>query len=150
MHIDDLDEIPQTAVKFINDDHAEEVRLLRALVDALRSGAAETVTTAAWSALLDHTRYHFTREEAAMREVGFPPYAVHKAEHERVLIEMSARFALYLSSGETTALLEYAAREVPDWFERHLLSMDRVTAQYIADRTRDPSGAPASCATRSP
>ncbi len=137
MHIDDLDEIPQTAVAFINQDHAEVVRLLRVLVDALRGGAEPRTTADAWSALLVFTQEHFEREEAAMREVRFAPYAVHKAEHDRVLVEMSARFALYLVSGESTALLEYAAREVPDWLERHLLSMDHVTAHYIADRRRE-------------
>jgi hemerythrin len=144
VHIDDLDEIPQTAVVFINQDHAEVVRLLRVLVDALRSGAGERATTEAWSALLVFTQEHFEREEAAMLEVRFPPYLVHKAEHDRVLGEMSARFAVYLASGESTALLEYAAREVPDWIERHLLSMDHVTAEYIADRWRDAGAATAS------
>jgi hemerythrin len=131
VHIDDLTAIPQTALAFMNDDHAEEVRLLRAAVDALRTGAGAVAIGAAWAALVDHTRAHFAREEAAMREAAFPPAAVHQAEHERVLAEMAAQFAAYQQSGHSTTLLEYAAHAVPDWFLRHLQSMDYVTARFI-------------------
>jgi hemerythrin len=132
LHIDELKEIPQTALAFINDDHAEEVRLLRAFVDVLRDGGDDAAVTQAWEALFVHTREHFGREEAAMRETGFPPYPVHKGEHDRVLAELQQKFAAFEQSRDRVALLDYAARGITDWFVGHLQSMDFITARFVA------------------
>jgi hemerythrin len=133
----DLDRIPQVALPFINDDHREEARLLNALheaLQALRPGGSPQPVLERFQALLRHTREHFGREEEAMRRASFPPYPVHKEEHERVLEEMEAEGKAFGASGDAVRLGRYVGEAVPAWFVGHIESMDHVTAAFVAMR----------------
>lgn len=133
----DLDGIPQVALAFANDDHREEGRLVNELQRAVASrragGPAEPVL-ARFEALLEHTRRHFAREEAAMHRAGFPAYVVHKAEHDRVLAEMEAEGAHFRTAGDVERLWRYASAAVPEWFLSHIQTMDFVSAQFVTLR----------------
>jgi hemerythrin len=134
----DLEVIPQVAVDFINEDHRREGQLVNELAQAITDhragkGPAEAIA-ARWDALLVHTREHFGREEAAMQQTGFPPFAVHKGEHERVLAEMSAEGRSFRERGDVERLWRYVTVAVPAWFVEHIDTMDNVTAQFIASR----------------
>lgn len=134
----DLEVIPQVAVDFINADHRREGQLVNELAQAIadrraEKGAAEAIA-ASWDALLRHTREHFGREEVAMQRSGFPPFAVHKGEHERVLAEMDAEGRSFRDRGDLERLWRYVTIAVPAWFVEHIDTMDNVTAQFIASR----------------
>jgi hemerythrin len=136
MTLVDLDAIPQVALSFINADHREEGRLLNELAEAVeghRKGKVPVETVLhRLDALLAHTQEHFGREEAAMQEAGFPPFPVHKAEHDRVLEEMEAEEIHFRETGDTGRLRAYVREAVPAWFVSHIQSMDAVTAGFIA------------------
>jgi hemerythrin len=134
----DLDKIPQVALQFINDDHLQEGRLLNQLADAVKAHRTGKVPVEAvlhkLEALLEHTQEHFGREEKAMREAGFPPYPMHKAEHERVIEEMESEEIHFRETGDTGRLWSYVAEAVPAWFVAHIQSMDAITAQFVSLR----------------
>jgi hemerythrin len=134
----DVERIPQVALPFINDDHREEGRLLNLLGQAVRDhqhGRAPVEGVLhAFEALFLHTQEHFGREEAAMREGGFPPYPVHQGEHQRVLEEMEVEGEHFRETGDTARLWKYVAEAVPAWFLEHIQSMDHVTAQFLSMR----------------
>jgi hemerythrin len=134
----DLERIPLVPLDFINADHREEGRLLNVLGEAVeehRTGRCPAGTVLArWEAFLAHTVEHFGREEAAMQRTGFPPYPVHKGEHERVLEEMRVEGEHFRVSGDAARLWKYVSSDVPAWFVGHIESMDHVTAQFIASR----------------
>jgi len=134
----DLEIIPQVAVDFINADHRREGQLVNELAQAIadqRAGKGPPEAIAArWAALLLHTREHFGREEAAMQRTGFPPFAVHKGEHERVLAEMDDEGRSFRESGDVERLWRYVTVDVPAWFVEHIDTMDNVTAQFIDSR----------------
>jgi hemerythrin len=138
MAIVDLDAIPQVALPFINEDHHKEAELLNELGDAVkghRSGKVPVETVLhKLEALHEHTREHFGREEEAMRSVAFPPYPVHKGEHERVLEEMESEETHFRETGDTARLWSYVSEGVPAWFTNHILTMDAITAQFVAQR----------------
>jgi len=138
MPIVDLDAIPQVALSFINDDHREEGRLLNDLCDAVkghRTGQVPVETVLhRFEALLQHTKEHFGREEEAMREVAFPPYPVHKGEHDRVVDEMESEETHFRETGDTARLWSYVSEGIPAWFVPHIQSMDAVTAQFVVAR----------------
>ena len=133
-----LDAIPQVALPFMNDDHREEARLLNEAIDAApapREGKKPVEAVLhAFEALLQHTQEHFGREEEAMRQVGFPPYPMHKGEHDRVIDEMEAEETHFRETGDTGRLLAYLSEAVPAWFVSHIQSMDAVTAQAVTLR----------------
>jgi len=133
----DLDRIPQVALPFVNQDHRVEGDLLNRLHEALqahRQGGPQAPVLPAFEKLLTHTREHFGREEAAMLRAAFPPYSVHKEEHDRVLEEMVAEGEAFREAGDVARLWRYVAEAVPGWFVAHILSMDTVTAQFVAMR----------------
>ena len=138
MSIVDLGAIPQVALPFINEDHREEGRLLNDLADAVKGhkGGKVPVETVLhrFEALLAHTQEHFVREEEAMRQAGFPPYAVHKGEHDRVIEEMESEETHFRETGDTGRLWKYVAEAVPTWFIGHINSMDAVTAHFVSMR----------------
>ncbi|GEJ58529.1 bacteriohemerythrin [Anaeromyxobacter diazotrophicus] len=134
----DPDALPEVAVAFMNADHREEARRLVALTEALsalsqgRGDRGEVVRR--WTALVQHTREHFAREERAMEQTRFPPRDVHRAEHELVLSAMETEEQAFLQDGDAARLARYVDRALPDWLRRHIETMDLVTARFLAAR----------------
>ena len=135
MSIVDLEAIPQVTLPFMNADHREEARLLNELGEALKGHRTGKVPVEAvlhsFEALLAHTQEHFGREEEAMRQAAFPPYPVHKGEHDRVIEEMEAEEAHFRETGDTARLWGYVSEAVPAWFVAHIQSMDAMTAGFV-------------------
>ncbi len=132
----DPERLPRLAVPFMNEDHAEEARLINAAsdqVEALRAGkAGPEQVEAALEALYAHSRAHFAREESAMLEASFPALSIHQAEHVRILGELGEAERRFRESGQGEPLAAYLAT-FPSWFEQHIASMDTVTARYVAE-----------------
>jgi hemerythrin len=126
---------PRVAIDFMNNDHAEFVALRKHLLDLLHSGADHAQVDAMLDGLLEHTRLHFAEEEKLMLSVKFPPYPMHKAEHDKVLEDMSARIENWKTSRHNKDLGSWLEHAVRDWFVNHVSSMDFVTAAYIQARS---------------
>lgn len=124
-------EIPELALDFMNHDHAEAVQLANALYSALAEAPAESIDE-----LLDqlylHNVEHFAREEQHMQEYHFPPYPMHKGEHDRVLAEMQAVISYWKESRDKGALENYLQNTFVQWLHGHMMTMDRVTAMFVA------------------
>lgn len=138
MPLVDLDAIPQVPLDFVNHDHREEASLLNGLAEALEAlragrGGPEPVD-ARFDALHRHTVEHFGREDEAMRRSGFPPYPVHHGEHVRVLEEMAAEGQAFRATRDAARLHAYVTQAVPAWFVNHILTMDTMTARFVAAR----------------
>jgi hemerythrin len=71
-----------------------------------------------------------------MREVAFPAYPIHKAEHDRVLAQVGAEVEAFASAGDAARLVAALDALVAGWFPSHMASMDTVTAQFAAMRGR--------------
>jgi hemerythrin len=138
MPLVDVRHIPSVALSFMNDDHHLEACLLNELAEALeehRAGQASVGDVMErYEALLSHTREHFEREEAAMEETGFPPFPMHKAEHDRVLDDMIAEGHEFQHRGDVGRLSRYVTETVPGWLVTHIQSMDLVTSRFVAAR----------------
>jgi len=130
MHVE-VNDIPQVAVNFMNDDHAEAVTLLNQLFNALETSSDDKVNTAL-SAFYQHNAEHFAREEEQMIRINFPPYTCHKSEHERVLQEMREIQQQWQTNHDRGALERYLKDTVIPWFVNHINTMDTVTAMFIS------------------
>ncbi|MBI5889860.1 MAG: hemerythrin family protein [Nitrosomonadales bacterium] len=122
---------PQVALDFMNRDHAEFVAMRSQLLDLVSARAPEKDLDTLLDELLRHTRHHFAEEERLMQETRFPPYAMHKSEHDHVLADMSARIASWKRERDATALRDWLDKAVGNWFVTHVGTMDLVTAGYI-------------------
>ncbi len=122
---------PQVELGFMNRDHAEFVELRDSVLTTLARQGSSTEVDALLDRLLTHTRSHFAEEERLMREASFPPYPMHKGEHDRVLSDMEAHVARWKQDSDATALSAWLEVGLVDWFVSHVSTMDFVTARYI-------------------
>lgn len=125
--------LPQLPVAFMNEDHAHAEALwcdMRAALSEAPADIGRFVT--ALRAFLEHNRLHFAREEEAMQRFAFPPYTVHKAEHDRVLAELADLLAAAEAGKGTEQFGRAVEHDIPTWLQQHVQSMDLVTARWIA------------------
>jgi len=122
---------PQVALDFMNRDHAEFVSLRAQLLELLAAMPPDARVDKLLVELLEHTRHHFAEEERLMKEVRFPPYAMHKGEHDNVLADMAVKVERWGQGHDAAALREWLERDVGDWFVNHVSTMDFVTAGFI-------------------
>jgi hemerythrin len=125
--------LPQVSVASMNATHEEELTLLRELANILAEAEPdEERLGAAVSAFRDHVEQHFSREEGLMEAYGFPPYPIHKSEHDRMRRIVSEYCANWNSAEGRAALQRFVTQEFPDWLSQHVQTMDMVTAQFLA------------------
>ena len=128
----DFANVPKVAFDEMNGVHAEEVEQLNRIEAMLDARASETELSEALEALFDHTRAHFANEERLMKEVGFPPFEMHKAEHDRALNAFQLVMMDWRSRKDNDTLRDYICSEAPQWLHQHIASMDTATANFIA------------------
>ena len=124
-------EYPQVALEFMNRDHADFIALRDKLLGLLSDPAPDARVDTLLDELLEHTRHHFAEEERLMQESRFPPYPMHKGEHDKVLADMAAKVEGWKREHDSAALRQWLDRGVGDWFVNHVSTMDFVTARYI-------------------
>lgn len=123
---------PQVALEFMNQDHAEFVALVYKVLELLQAPCSEAAVDLKLSWLLAHTRHHFAEEERHMLATHFPPYLLHKMEHDRVLADMERHIEAWLAKRDSGALQNWMQKDVTSWFLNHVATMDSVTAGFIA------------------
>lgn len=132
-------EIPQLPLAFMNDDHAHGLELIHAMTTTLANYPDDRVPLArSCEDFLNHCREHFEREEDVMRASGFPPYPMHKGEHDQVLAWLEALLTSIAAGGGAENVRQAVENDIPTWFFQHIQSMDKVTANWVA--ARQPSG----------
>ncbi len=122
---------PQVELAFMNRDHAEFVALRDRLLALLSAQAPAAEVDTLLDELLVHTRHHFAEENRLMQETGFPPYPMHKGEHDRVLDDMETHVARWKAGRDTKALSDWLEVGLVDWFVSHVSTMDFITARFI-------------------
>jgi hemerythrin len=128
------EELPMVAVAGMNDTHLEEMILINKISEAIAQ-KDEAKVTELMEALLEHTIVHFSGEEAMMREKRFPPYPMHKGEHDRALGELSAQLKLWKKHHDLALLSRYIDGTLPQWVVQHIRTMDTATANFLAGGT---------------
>lgn len=109
----------------IDHEHKETVELLGEL-----AAAGDGDFPALFARFAQHLRDHLAHEEALMQQYGFPPYPIHKYEHDRVRLELEG-IQKRLAAGNLMLARGYATQAVPEWFINHKNSMDSATAAWI-------------------
>lgn len=119
-------DVPLLGYAVMDRDHVDSVALLQAACDA-PAGQLQ----APFAAFAKHLREHFARENALMTQHGFFALHCHKDEHARVL-NVVATIEAELEEGKEARARLYVTEHFPDWFHTHLATMDRVTADFLA------------------
>jgi len=131
-------DIPIVAMDFMNDVHQEDVKIINTLFALVlhyeKEQSEENINAISmqYKTWLGHTIAHFEGEEVKMRELNFPPYAMHKSEHDNALQRMHEVLKKWEQSKDVRGLKIYLIEEVPTWFTQHVQTMDTVTAMFFS------------------
>ncbi len=133
------DDFPKVEIDFMNTDHKECLEMLTEL-SALCSQASEqnevyAVIDEKLQALQQHLVEHFKREEQAMEATAFPPYYVHKTEHEATLQQFQQVLTDWQRDRDLGFLTRYIENNMMNWLELHAITMDTVTARHVAQNS---------------
>jgi hemerythrin len=130
-------DLPQVAMSFMNDVHAEDVDIINNLYKLIQVYAQEKNESQAlaidktYETWFEHTLDHFEGEEIKMQELNFPPFAMHKGEHEKALVQMEHIYREWKESRDISLLENYIGKEIPAWLNNHIQTMDTITAMFF-------------------
>ncbi len=136
MPVVDKASIHPVAVESMNAIHHEEADMLNELDELMRGHELGTIDDAELDAKLDeflrHMTAHFAGEEEQMRAIDFPPYPIHKSEHDFQIERANQLIAAWKQSRDLAPLADYLRSELPQWLDQHIATMDKVTAHFFA------------------
>ncbi len=130
-------------VDSMNRIHHEEADMLNELDAMMRGYENGDTDIASLNAKLDefmaHMTAHFRAEEVQMEAINFPPFPIHKSEHDRVIEDARNRIAEWKQSEALAPLSDYLRNELPEWLDQHIATMDKITAHFFAMNGREVS-----------
>lgn len=81
--------------------------------------------------LIDHTGGHFAREEALMREIGFPGYEAHKREHTLLMQKVNDLHRQFMDSRTSSHLPVEVAKFIQYGLVRHIMRSDMELGSFM-------------------
>ena len=133
----DKTDLPVVAMDFMNDVHEEDREIINELFELILTYENEATSlnqnnlNSKYKQWIAHTVAHFEGEEVKMRELNFPPYAMHKGEHDNALAQMNSIFTQWNESQDIKILKTYFIEIMPKWLVQHIQTMDTVTASFF-------------------
>lgn len=115
----------------IDDEHKVFIDLIRSCSDQIDSGGKPEYIDRLLEELTLYARFHFFSEENLMIWHDYPDYALHKAEHIRLLTTLAERIYDYRSDPSTgEGLIEF----IFEWFALHTTTVDKKLADHLAQQ----------------
>lgn len=113
-------------------EHRKLVELVNELHDQALNATSPEAAAEALSKIVSHFTAHFSVEEAAMRETGYPGFEGHRRDHEVLVENINARLD-GLARGE--AMTKELAEDIELWLVQHLhvwdmdlyIALDRIS-----------------------
>jgi hemerythrin len=131
----DTDKMPEVVLASMNQVHLEEIVLINRLgerviqaIEGKRDREALNHLVVQW---VEHTRTHFEGENRLMETYAFPPYPMHRAEHDKLLARIEILKDEWMRDQELAQLANFIFVEWLAWFDQHVKSMDRITAEFL-------------------
>ncbi len=110
-------------VEAFDADHIILISLLNHLHEARRQRKDGMVLGSILAALLNYVDTHFQREDALMKDAGYPAHGLHKEEHDQIarqIEELQKRFKADNSEELADELLDL----LKIWLVDHILDVD--------------------------
>ena len=124
------EQLPMVELSSMNDTHLEEIIIANNIATAIKE-RDKTKITELLEELLEHTITHFSGEEMMMLEAIFPPYLMHKGEHDKGLNELRFHMKKWEEEENFELLDEYINISLKNWIINHIQTMDTVTARFL-------------------
>ena len=85
--------------------------------------------------LYSRAKQHFSKEEALMREHGYPGYVSHRREHSMLLAELKSTFISKFEEG-CCHVDPAVFKALKSWYIVHVIRSDREFADFVHSRRR--------------
>ncbi len=127
-----LEEDSRLNVPEIDSQHEALIGLINQLHTAMLREADKASLDDLLSQLLEHTRSHCSYEEQLMSQYGYPEYAAHRSEHQRLIEHLENLIGRYRNGD---LLLSFAVMlELKGWATIHIEKSDRLLGVFLNDR----------------
>lgn len=131
----DFHQLPTVALDFMNTEHQEAVDIYNKIEHDFKLHDVDSVIAGILE-MQQHCINHFAHEEQAMKTYQFPPFQVHKQVHDGVLMEIDMVVKQLQDHRTLSKVSGYIEHAFPSWFSHHLITMDKMTAEFIAEQKR--------------
>lgn len=114
----------------IDDHHRHLMALLNAVYDDFIQQKAGLELAKVFAELTAYSQYHFSTEEAVMREHGYPGYALHKIRHDQ-FVERLKSLQESVANGRRQVSFELLTF-LNTWLLSHILVADADIGRFLA------------------
>ncbi len=126
-------------VEKIDDQHKELFDKINDLVLAIKSHTCKYKISDVVKFLEDYVVFHFGEEERYMKELGYPGYEHHRAQHEEFMrnLEKLKKALPVLEGGKKPGSYDLSVETnqiVVDWILEHISRVDKVLGKFLEGR----------------
>jgi hemerythrin len=118
----------------IDSEHQVQIGLVRALCDAIRSGADAGQTREILDQAVEYSAVHFMSEQLLMRLCSYPDYDDHVLDHDHMMDAL--RGVAVRQGGADDGLALNEAQDILGFLSRHIAVRDRRFTEYYLDWSR--------------
>lgn len=118
----------------IDADHQQLLELCNQFLEAVQAGHTIRQLAAVLDQLILRTQAHFLAEERLLDRHGYPGLAIHKAEHERLLVQagtLKTRYDDVSQEDEIRHLTMETADFLQFWLLDHIRTNDRPYRPFL-------------------
>jgi hemerythrin len=109
--------------------HRKLFEIVNSLADSMRLGKGDDVIREVVGQLAVYTRTHFLQEEVAMRQTGYPEFASHQAQHNKLMADVE-EYKADLDQGRkpnSIAVLNF----LQNWLVQHIQKSDKKYSDHL-------------------
>lgn len=110
--------------------HQKLINLINQLHEAMMAGSGDDAMYEVLSGLVAYTKEHFASEEKLMQQFHFPQLAGHRAEHQRLVEQVSA-LVKRADAGQPLSAYE-VLQFLREWLINHIQNTDRRYGNFIS------------------
>ncbi len=123
-----------TGVAEIDNQHQGLIKGINNLLDAMREGNGKETIEKVISFLDEYVVIHFGTEEKYMAQYNYPEFSSHKEQHQSFIICFNNLKKELESVGPTSALVIQTQRKLSEWWENHILLIDKELGGYLKSK----------------
>lgn len=112
-----------------DEDHKHLVWLINEVYSSLRQGQSEAKMKPVLDALIQYTREHFAREEAAMASIFYPEYQMHCLQHQMLIAQVVTLQQKVEAGGGAKGEELYAF--LSGWLIDHIIGVDQKYTDHM-------------------
>jgi hemerythrin len=116
-------------VKRFDEDHQHLFNILNQLNDGMQAGRGHSVLENVLMQLLRYSEWHFTAEEAVLRELHYPQLRAHTEQHRKFTAKMEDVAERYQtgSVGLSVEVLNF----LKNWLSQHIDAEDKKYGPFL-------------------